>query len=556
MTQSFADLFEQSIDNIELKSGSLIDAKVVEIGKDFVVITAGLKSDGYIPITEFTNYNGEVTVSVGDTIEVSLEAVEDGFGETKFSYEKAQRAKAWKKLEGYLESQETVKGVVTGKVKGGCTVDLGDIRAFLPGSLLDVRPVKDMDALVGQEIEFKIIKLDEKRNNVVISRRAVLESEYQAEREALLKNLKEGDIVKGIVKNLTDYGVFIDLGGVDGLLHITDMSWKRVRYPSEIVNIGDEIEVKVLRFEEDKNRVSLGLKQMHEDPWISLANKYQEGSKVSGKVTNIADYGCFVEIEDGIEGLVHVSEMDWTNKNVNPKKFVSVGQEVEVVVLDIDSERRRISLGMKQCQENPWTAFKNNYGKNQIVSGAIKSITDFGVFIGLDGGIDGLIHLSDLSWTLPGEEAVKAYTKGQEIEAVVLAIDSERERISLGIKQLETDSFGEYLQEHPKGTVVKGVVTEVNATEALIELTDSVKATLRVSEFSKDRTEDLTTELKVGDEVEAKIINIDRKAKQINLSIKAKEFSEEKETIKEYMRGDSSSSGTSLGDIFKELKND
>ncbi len=554
MTESFAELFEKSLDAVELKPGSIVEATVADIGKDFVVVNAGLKSEGFIPIAEFADADGELSIAVGDTVEVALEAVEDGFGNTNLSHEKAQRLKAWKHLERVLENEETIIGRLKDSVKGGFTVDLGDVRAFLPGSLVDVRPVKDPSYLKDKDLEFKVIKLDEKRNNVVVSRRAVVESEYQAEREELLANLKEGDTVKGTVKNLTDYGAFIDLGGVDGLLHITDMSWKRIKYPSEVVNIGDEIEVKVLRFEKERDRVSLGLKQLGEDPWTDLARRYQVGTRHFGRVSNIADYGCFVEIEDGVEGLVHVSEMDWTNKNVNPRKFVSIGQETEVMVLEIDEERRRISLGMKQCQSNPWLDFANNHQKGDTVKGAIKSITDFGVFIGLEGGIDGLIHLSDLSWNQAGEEAVREYSKGQEIEAIILVIDSERERISLGVKQLDKDPFSTFLASNGRGSIVKATVTEVNPQIATLELADGVAGELRVSEFSHERVEDLTDKLDAGQEIEAAIIHIDRKNKRVSLSIRAKDSAEEKATIKDYMRSESNASHTSLGDIFKELK--
>lgn len=553
MTESFADLFEKSLDAVELKPGSIVEATVADIGKDFVVINAGLKSEGFIPVAEFTNADGEMTIAVGDTVEVALEAVEDGFGNTNLSHEKAQRLKAWKRLEGVLENEETITGRIDGRVKGGFTVDLGDVRAFLPGSLVDVRPVKDPTYLEGKDIELKVIKLDEKRNNVVVSRRAVVEKEYKAEREQLLSNLKEGDTIKGIVKNLTDYGAFLDLGGVDGLLHITDMSWKRIKYPSEVVSIGDEVDVTVLSFDKERDRVSLGLKQLGEDPWADLARRYQVGTRHFGKVSNIADYGCFVEIEDGVEGLVHVSEMDWTNKNVNPRKFVSVGQETEVMVLEIDEERRRISLGMKQCQTNPWADFANAHQKGETVKGAIKSITDFGVFIGLDGGIDGLIHLSDLSWSQAGEEAVREYSKGQEIEAIILAIDPERERISLGVKQLDKDPFSTFLAANGRGSVVKGKVIEVTAQAATLELDEGITGELRVSEFSNERVEDLTTKVNVGDELEAAITHIDRKNKSVSLSIRAKHSAEEKAAIQEYKRGDNTASHTSLGDIFKEL---
>lgn len=553
MTESFADLFEKSLDAVELKPGSIVEATVADIGKDFVVINAGLKSEGFIPVAEFTNADGEMTIAVGDTVEVALEAVEDGFGNTNLSHEKAQRLKAWKRLEGVLENEETITGRIDGRVKGGFTVDLGDVRAFLPGSLVDVRPVKDPTYLEGKDIELKVIKLDEKRNNVVVSRRAVVEKEYKAEREQLLSNLKEGDTIKGIVKNLTDYGAFLDLGGVDGLLHITDMSWKRIKYPSEVVSIGDEVEVTVLSFDKERDRVSLGLKQLGEDPWADLARRYQVGTRHFGKVSNIADYGCFVEIEDGVEGLVHVSEMDWTNKNVNPRKFVSVGQETEVMVLEIDEERRRISLGMKQCQTNPWADFANAHQKGETVKGAIKSITDFGVFIGLDGGIDGLIHLSDLSWSQAGEEAVREYSKGQEIEAIILAIDPERERISLGVKQLDKDPFSTFLAANGRGSIVKGKVTDVTAQVATLELDEGITGELRVNEFSNERVEDLTTKVNVGDELEAAITHIDRKNKSVSLSIRAKHSAEEKAAIQEYKRSDNTSSHTSLGDIFKEL---
>ncbi|MPV86207.1 30S ribosomal protein S1 [Ostreibacterium oceani] len=556
MTESFADLFEKSLDSIELEVGTIVTATVADIGKDFVVVNAGLKSEGFIPVSEFANADGEMTLNVGDEVEVALEAVENGFGETRLSFEKAKRLKAWKRLEGILADEVTVTGQITGSVKGGFTVDLGDIRAFLPGSLVDVRPVKDPSYLKDKDLEFKVIKLDEKRNNVVVSRRAVVESEYKAEREQLLTNLKEGDVIKGVVKNLTDYGAFLDLGGVDGLLHITDMSWKRIKYPSEVVNIGDEIDVKVLRFEKDRDRVSLGLKQLGEDPWEDISRRYQVGTRHFGKVSNVADYGCFIELEDGVEGLVHVSEMDWTNKNVNPRKFVSLGQETEVMILEIDEERRRISLGMKQCQSNPWTDFATKYQKGDTVKGAIKSITDFGVFIGLEGDIDGLIHLSDLSWNKTGEEAVRDYSKGQEIEAIILAVDSERERISLGIKQLDKDPFSTFLGDNGRGAIVTGKVSEVTPQAATVLLADDVVGELRASEFSQEQVDDLTTKLSVGDEVEAKITNIDRKTKQVSLSIRAKDQAEEKATIKDFMRSETSTSGTSLGDIFKELKDD
>ncbi len=552
MSESFADLFEKSIEQTELKPGSIITAEVLEIGRDFVILNAGLKSEGLIPVEQFTNDKGELTVAVGDKVEVALEALEDGFGETRISHEKAQRIRTWGELEKKFTEEVTVVGLVSSRVKGGFTVDVEGVKAFLPGSLVDVRPVKDPSYIEGKEIEFKIIKLDQKRNNIVVSRRAVLEHEYKAEREEILKNLQEGDVVKATVKNLTDYGAFLDLGGVDGLLHITDMAWKRIKYPSEVVNIGDEVEVKVLKFDRERARVSLGLKQLGEDPWADIAERYPVNMKTSGKVTNIADYGAFVEIEDGVEGLVHVSEMDWTNKNVNPRKFVAVGQEVDVMILDIDGERRRISLGMKQCQSNPWEEFEKHHEKGDKVTGQIKSITDFGVFIGLDGGIDGLIHLSDLSWDDSGEEAVRDFHKGQEVEAVILAIDAERERISLGIKQLTQDVFSTFTTTHGRGATVKGPVVELNEHQAVIQLSDEITGILRANEAAIERVDDLTKILSVGDEVEAKIINIDRKNKMVYISKRAKEVAEEKAVIKDYTRKEAHS-GTSLGDIFKEL---
>lgn len=555
MSESFAELFEKSIGTSELKPGSIITAEVVEIGKDFVVLNAGLKSEGFVPVAQFTNEHGEVTVSIGDQVEVALEALENGFGETQISHEKAQRIRTWEVLEKKFTDGVTVSGLVSSRVKGGFTVDVEGVKAFLPGSLVDVRPVKDPGIIEGKEIEFKIIKLDQKRNNIVISRRAVLETEYKAEREEILKNLQEGDVVKAVVKNLTDYGAFLDLGGVDGLLHITDMAWKRIKYPSEVVNIGDEVEVKVLKFDRERARVSLGLKQLGDDPWSDIVERYPQNSQTAGKVTNIADYGAFVEIEDGVEGLVHVSEMDWTNKNVNPRKFVAVGQEVNVMILEIDAERRRISLGMKQCQANPWDEFDKKYNKGDHVSGQIKSITDFGVFIGLDGGIDGLIHLSDLSWDENGEEAVRHYQKGQEVEAIILAIDAERERISLGVKQLTQDTFSQFASANGRGSIVTGKVVEVDERQAVIQLTDEITGTLKASEAAIERVEDLTKLLSVGDEVEAKVINVDRKHKTLNLSVRAKDAAEEKAVIQDYTRKDSHA-GTSLGDIFKELNSD
>ena len=551
MTESFAELFEESLSYTQMQPGALLNATVLEVRSDFVIVSAGLKSEGVIPAEQFKNERGEITVKVGDLVEVALDTVEDGFGETRLSREKARRLRAWEILEEAFNNDEIVTGIITGKVKGGFVVELSDIRAFLPGSLVDVRPVRDTSYLEGKELEFKLIKLDQKRNNVVVSRRAVVEEEYSAEREALMENLQEGQVVRGIVKNLTDYGAFLDLGGIDGLLHITDMAWKRVKHPSEVVSIGDEIEVKVLKFDRDKNRVSLGLKQLGEDPWQDLVRRYPAGTRIFGKVSNLTDYGCFVEIEDGVEGLVHVSEMDWTNKNVNPAKVVTLGDEVEVMVLDIDADRRRISLGMKQCQPNPWEEFANSHNKGDRVAGKIKSITDFGIFIGLEGGIDGLVHLSDISWNVPGEEAVRSYKKGDEVEAVVLAVDPERERISLGIKQLEQDPFSNFVAAHAKGSVVKGTVVEVTPKSAKIDLGDGIEGILRASELSRDRVEDARSLLKEGDAIEAKFMGVDRKTRSINLSIKAKDDDDEARVMREYT-GRSSGASTSLGDIFKE----
>ena len=518
MTESFAELFEQSQAAIaKLKPGAIVSGTVVEVRADVVVINAGLKSEGIVPIEQFRNEQGELEVAVGDTVKVALDSLENGFGETVLSREKAKRAMVWDELESSMEAGEIVTGRISGKVKGGFTVDIRDVRAFLPGSLVDVRPVRDPGYLEGKELEFKIIKLDRKRNNVVVSRRAVVESENSAEREQLLEKLQEGAIVTGVVKNLTDYGAFIDLGGVDGLLHITDMAWKRVRHPSEAVEIGQELQVKVLKYDQEKNRVSLGLKQLGEDPWANIARRYPTGTRLFGKVSNLTDYGCFVELEEGVEGLVHVSEMDWTNKNINPSKLVQLGDEVEVMVLDIDEERRRISLGMKQCRANPWDEFAATHNKGDKISGTIKSITDFGVFIGLDGNIDGLVHLSDISWNAPGEEAIRNYKKGDEIDTVILAIDPERERISLGIKQLEQDPFQNYLATHEKGDLVKGVVKEVDAKGAVITLADSVEGYLRASEISRDRIEDARTQLNVGDKIEAKFLGVDKKNMAITL---------------------------------------
>ncbi|WP_313278297.1 30S ribosomal protein S1 [Kosakonia cowanii] len=531
MTESFAQLFEESLKEIETRPGSIVRGVVVAIDKDIVLVDAGLKSESAIPAEQFKNAQGELEIQVGDEVDVALDAVEDGFGETLLSREKAKRHEAWITLEKAYEDAETVTGVINGKVKGGFTVELNGIRAFLPGSLVDVRPVRDTLHLEGKELEFKVIKLDQKRNNVVVSRRAVIESENSAERDQLLENLQEGMEVKGIVKNLTDYGAFVDLGGVDGLLHITDMAWKRVKHPSEIVNVGDEITVKVLKFDRERTRVSLGLKQLGEDPWVAIAKRYPEGTKLTGRVTNLTDYGCFVEIEEGVEGLVHVSEMDWTNKNIHPSKVVNVGDVVEVMVLDIDEERRRISLGLKQCKNNPWQQFAETHNKGDRVEGKIKSITDFGIFIGLDGGIDGLVHLSDISWNVAGEEAVREYKKGDEIAAVVLQVDAERERISLGVKQLAEDPFNNYVALNKKGAIVNGKVTAVDAKGATVELADGVEGYLRASEASRDRVEDATLVLNVGDDVEAKFTGVDRKNRVVSLSVRAKDEADEKDAI-------------------------
>ena len=552
MTESFEELFEQSPFAQNLRPGAIVTGTVMEIRDDTVVINASLKSEGIVPISQFRNLQGELEVEVGDEVQVALDTVEDGFGETRLSRDKAKRSLVWDKLEGAFEGEETIEGKISGKVKGGFTVDIEDIRAFLPGSLVDVRPVRDPTYLEGKDLEFKIIKLDRKRNNIVVSRRAVVESEFSAERESLLERLEEGVIVKGVVKNLTDYGAFIDLGGIDGLLHITDMAWKRVRHPSEVVNVADELEVRVLRFDRERNRVSLGLKQLGEDPWSDLSRRYPVGTRLFGSISNITDYGCFVEIEDGVEGLVHVSEMDWTNKNVNPAKAVHTGEEVEVMVLDIDEERRRISLGIKQCQANPWETFAATHNKGDKVTGGIKSITDFGIFIGLEGGIDGLVHLSDISWQDTGDEAVRNFRKGEDVEAVVLAVDPERERISLGIKQLDQDPFATWMAEHPRGCLVKGTVKEVDARGAVIELADGVEGYLRASDIKEERVEDATRELKVGDEIEAKFVSLDRKSRALSLSIRAKDDAELADALKEYKASNASSGTTSLGDLLKE----
>ena len=552
MSENFAELFEESFASKIIKPGTIINGTIVEINSDVVVVSAGLKSEAIIPIDQFAAEKD--TIAVGDEIEVALDAVEDGFGETRLSREKAVRARSWINLQEAHDKSEVIEGLISSRVKGGFTVEIDGIRAFLPGSLVDVRPVRDPSYLEGKTLEFKVIKLDKQRNNIVVSRKAVVESEYSAERAELLENIQEGITVKGIIKNLTDYGAFVDLGGIDGLLHITDMAWKRVKHPSEIVNVGDEVDVKILKYEREKQRVSLGIKQLGEDPWQAIKTRYPVNTKLLGKITNIADYGCFVEIEEGVEGLVHVSEMDWTNRNVNPAKLVVVGQEVEVMVLEIDEGRRRISLGVKQCQANPWAEFSEQVKKGDTVNGQIKSITDFGVFIGLEGGIDGLVHLSDLSWDLSGEEAVHNYKKGQDIEAIVLAIDSDRERISLGIKQLNDDPFTNWLSEHPKNSLINGKVTEVEALSVIIDVGDGVSASMHVSELSQERVDDARTMVKVGDDIEAKITNIDRKNRSVALSIKAKEEHDEKEALSSYQSDSSTSSSgsTTLGELLKE----
>lgn len=551
MSQSFAELFEESQIELKMRPGAIISAIVVDVTSDNIVVNAGLKSEGIIPIDQFHDEHGDLEVALGDEVDVALDSIEDGYGVTRLSREKAKRKIAWTELEKAHEANATVVGVITERVKGGFTVDVDKVRAFLPGSLVDVRPVRDTSYLEGKPLEFKVIKIDQKRNNVVVSRRAVVETESSEERDALLESLKEGALVKGVVKNLTDYGAFLDLGGIDGLLHITDMAWKRVKNPSEIVNIGDEIEVKVLKFDREKNRVSLGLKQMGEDPWLDLTRRYPEGARLHGKITNLADYGCFVELEEGVEGLVHVSEMDWTNKNVHPSKLVHIGQETDVIILDIDQERRRISLGMKQCQSNPWEQFAATHNKGDRVVGVIKSITDFGIFIGLDGGIDGLVHLSDVTWAENSDDSVRNFSKGDEIETVVLAVDAERERISLGVKQLEKDPFSNFVAENAKGTIVKGIAQDVDQRFVTIALGDGVEGTLKVSEISLEKDiDDARTVIKEGDEIEVKITAIDRKKRSINLSIKAKETDDEQATVSEYAP---ESGGTAkLGDLLKE----
>ena len=556
MSENFAQLFEESLKGFEAEQGSIVKGTVISIENNIVLVDAGLKSESAIPAEQFKNAAGELEVAVGDEVDVALDAIEDGFGETILSREKAKRHEAWIRLEKACEEQETVTGVINGKVKGGFTVEVDSIRAFLPGSLVDVRPVRDTTHLEGKELEFKVIKLDQKRNNVVVSRRAVIESENSQEREELLANLVEGQEVKGIVKNLTDYGAFVDLGGVDGLLHITDMAWKRVKHPSEIVNVGDEINVKVLKFDKEKSRVSLGMKQMGNDPWQEIAERYPEGSKLSGAVTNLTDYGCFVEIEDGVEGLVHVSEMDWTNKNIHPSKVVNLGDTVEVMVLEIDEERRRISLGLKQCKPNPWEEFAKAQSKGDKVSGKIKSITDFGIFIGLDGGIDGLVHLSDISWNKTGEDAVREYKKGDEISAVVLQVDPERERISLGVKQIEEDPFNQYLTDTKKGTIVVGTVTEVDAKGVTVKLAEEVEGYIRVTDLARERVEDASEVASVGDEIEAKFMGVDRKNRIVNLSVKAKDQADEKEALDKVNQQEEVGFANAFAEAFKAAKSE
>ena len=557
MSDSFAELFEESLKTVDMKPGSIVTGVIIDIDNEWVTVHAGLKSEGVISRDEFVDANGNCSLSIGDEVQVALEAVEDGFGETKLSREKAKRAESWKDLEAAHEANAVVVGIINGKVKGGFTVDINTIRAFLPGSLVDVRPVRETAHLEGKELEFKVIKLDQKRNNVVVSRRAVMEAANSVERDALLESLQEGMSVKGIVKNLTDYGAFVDLGGVDGLLHITDMAWKRIKHPSEIVEVAQEIDVKILKFDRERNRVSLGLKQLGEDPWLEITGRYPEGTRVMAKITNLTDYGCFAELEEGVEGLVHVSEMDWTNKNVHPSKIVNLGDELEVLVLDIDEERRRISLGIKQCQQNPWDAFASQYTKGAKISGNIKSITDFGIFIGLEGNIDGLVHLSDISWNETGEEAVRNYKKGDEIETVILSIDSERERISLGVKQLEDDPFSNYVAENDRGAIVTGEVVEVDAKSVTIKLAEEVEGILKAVDISREKVEDARNSIKVGESVEAKITSVDRKTRALSLSIKAKDFDDEKEAVKSLKDSESetASPGT-IGDLINAQMTD
>ncbi len=553
MSESFAELFEESLKELDMAPGSIVTGTVVAIENDFVIVNAGLKSEGVIPLEQFRNDKGEVDLKVGDEVRVALEALEDGFGSTVLSRERAKRAESWGVLEQAYEAGESVHGHIVGRVRGGLTVEVNGLNAFLPGSLVDIRPLRDTSHLEGQELEFRIVKLDQRSNNLVVSRRAVLEEVYSKEREKLLEKMEEGLVVKGIVKNLTDYGAFIDLGGIDGLLHITDIAWKRVKHPSEVLNVGDEIDVKVLKYDPERKRVSLGLKQLQEDPWNQLTKEYTVGSKVKARVTNLTDYGCFAEISTGVEGLVHVSEMDWTNKNIHPSKAVQVGEEIEVMILDIDQQRRRISLGMKQCQPNPWEAFSSQFAKGDRLKGRVRSITDFGVFIGLDGGIDGLVHLSDLSWDLPGEEAMKAYNKGDEVEAVVLSIDPERERVALGIKQLDSDPFTEYADQHPKGSRVRGTIREVTPRQALVELAEGVEGVLKAAELSHDHIADLTTELKSGDQLEAAVQSVDRRNRTLNLSVRQLEQEQTRQAMKSVQEQPVEDAGPkTIGDLIKE----
>ena len=552
MSESFAELLEESLQSIEMSPGSIVTGTIVDIDDDWVVVHAGLKSEGVIPKDQFLNETGEFDLNVGDQIKVAMEVIDDGWGETRLSREKAKRAESWQKLENAIENDEIVNGIISGKVKGGFTVDIEEVRAFLPGSLVDVRPLRDTLHLEGKPLEFKVIKIDQKRNNVVVSRRAVLEDENSQEREQLLASMEEGQSILGIVKNLTDYGAFVDLGGVDGLLHITDMSWKRIKHPSEMVNVGDEIDVRILRFDKEKNRVSLGMKQLGDDPWVDIIQRYPQESKTMARITNLTDYGCFAEIQEGVEGLVHVSEMDWTNRNIHPSKVVSVGDEVEVMILEIDEGRRRISLGIKQCKPNPWEQFEISNEKGQRIKGNIKSITDFGIFIGLDGGIDGLVHLSDISWTEPGEEAVRNYSKGEEIETLILSVDAERERISLGIKQLEKDPFADFLESNSKGSIVKAKVLEIEEKEATLELAVDVSVVLKSSDMSVDRVDDARKLLSQGEEIEVKLTNVDSKNRHIGVSIKAIAIDEERQAVRDHKKKeDVKSSSATIGDLIK-----
>ena len=552
MSESFAELLEESLQSIEMSPGSIVTGTIVDIDDDWVVVHAGLKSEGVIPKDQFLNETGGFELSIGDQIKVAMEAIDDGWGETRLSREKAKRAESWQKLENAIENNEIVNGIISGKVKGGFTVDIEEVRAFLPGSLVDVRPLRDTVHLEGKPLEFKVIKIDQKRNNVVVSRRAVLEDENSQEREQLLASMEEGQSILGIVKNLTDYGAFVDLGGVDGLLHITDMSWKRIKHPSEMVNVGDEIDVRILRFDKEKNRVSLGMKQLGDDPWVDIIQRYPQETKTMARITNLTDYGCFAEIQEGVEGLVHVSEMDWTNRNIHPSKVVSVGDEVEVMILEIDENRRRISLGIKQCKPNPWEQFEVSNDKGERIKGNIKSITDFGIFIGLDGGIDGLVHLSDISWTDPGEEAVRNYSKGEEIETLILSVDAERERISLGIKQLEKDPFADFLESNSRGSIVKAKVLEVEEREATLELAADVLVVLKSSDISVDRVDDARKVLSQGDEIEVKLTNVDSKNRHIGVSIKAIAIDEERQAVRDHKKKEDVKSGSAtIGDLIK-----